>query len=162
MYRGLSASVRLVDVRGVGLRCCCYCDQASSPFREPLLKFLRQHPKQTSELFLSDAYLKDSQYSRCFLSLLEHEDGTISFLLPCASPFTSFLSLFPGKPIRDEIEANQVSRLMSALPPTANGSVRVEAWQYQPISIIHTLVSPIPPSSSTSGRFASVLSTFLD
>ena len=49
-------------------------------------------------------------------------------------------SCFAGKSLREEIEANQVSRLMSSLPPTANGSVRVEAFQYQPIPIIHMLV----------------------
>ena len=49
--------------------------QAGSPFRSPLIKFLARYPKQTTELFLSDAKIADAQWARCFEACLRHDDG---------------------------------------------------------------------------------------
>ena len=40
--------------------------QAGSPFRDPLVKFLARYPDVTIELFLTDAHLRDQQWTRLF------------------------------------------------------------------------------------------------
>ena len=40
--------------------------QAGSPFRDPLVKFLARYPDVTVELFLTDAHLRDQQWTRLF------------------------------------------------------------------------------------------------
>lgn len=44
-----------------------FLNQAGSPFREPLIKFLTRHPSQTVELFMMEATLNDPQWSRMFM-----------------------------------------------------------------------------------------------
>ncbi|KAH9524764.1 hypothetical protein Btru_027783 [Bulinus truncatus] len=49
--------------------------EASSPFREPLIKFQLKYPIQVVDLFLTDNALKDQQWCRYFEYLLRHKDG---------------------------------------------------------------------------------------
>ncbi|ESP00831.1 hypothetical protein LOTGIDRAFT_140419, partial [Lottia gigantea] len=49
--------------------------EAGSPFRQPLLKFLLRYPTQTVELFLSEAALKDQQWTRFLEFMIKHKDG---------------------------------------------------------------------------------------
>ena len=48
--------------------------QAGSPFHEPLFKFLIKFPKETVELFLTDAYLNDHHFTRVFLSEIKDKE----------------------------------------------------------------------------------------
>lgn len=47
--------------------------EASSPFREPLIRFLARHPAETLQHLLDDARLVQRQYSRCLELLLRHQ-----------------------------------------------------------------------------------------
>ncbi|XP_055874365.1 transformation/transcription domain-associated protein-like isoform X5 [Biomphalaria glabrata] len=49
--------------------------EASSPFREPLLKFQLKYPAQVVDMFLTETALKDQQWFRYFEFLLHHKDG---------------------------------------------------------------------------------------
>ncbi|KAH9524763.1 hypothetical protein Btru_027782, partial [Bulinus truncatus] len=49
--------------------------EASSPFREPLIKFQLKYPVQVVDLFMTDNALKDQQWCRYFEYLLRHKDG---------------------------------------------------------------------------------------
>lgn len=51
-----------------------YIFQAGSPFHEPLFKFLIKFPKETVELFLTDAYLNDHHFTRVFLSEIKDKE----------------------------------------------------------------------------------------
>ncbi|XP_058465654.1 transcription-associated protein 1 isoform X1 [Malaya genurostris] len=46
-----------------------------SPYRSPLVKFLLKFPKETMELMLSDANVKDPQWNRFMIFLVKHKDG---------------------------------------------------------------------------------------
>ncbi|XP_045458905.1 transcription-associated protein 1 [Melitaea cinxia] len=46
--------------------------EAGSPFREPLVKFLLRYPKETLELIMSDANIKEQQWSRFLVYLVKH------------------------------------------------------------------------------------------
>ncbi|XP_069681279.1 transformation/transcription domain-associated protein isoform X3 [Periplaneta americana] len=49
--------------------------EASSPFREPLIKFLLRFPQETIDLFLHDNNIKDQQWSRYLEYMIKHKDG---------------------------------------------------------------------------------------
>ncbi|GFG36813.1 hypothetical protein Cfor_08647 [Coptotermes formosanus] len=49
--------------------------EASSPFREPLIKFLLRFPQETIDLFLNDNNIKDQQWSRYLEFMIKHKDG---------------------------------------------------------------------------------------
>lgn len=49
--------------------------EASSPFREPLLKFLLRYPNETVAMFLNDANIKEQQWSRYFEFVLKNKEG---------------------------------------------------------------------------------------
>ncbi|XP_017462467.1 PREDICTED: transcription-associated protein 1 [Rhagoletis zephyria] len=49
--------------------------ESSSPYREPLVKFLLRFPAETVDLFLSDGVIINSQWNRFFIYLLKHRGG---------------------------------------------------------------------------------------
>uniref|UniRef100_A0A1Y1MXI9 FAT domain-containing protein n=3 Tax=Photinus pyralis TaxID=7054 RepID=A0A1Y1MXI9_PHOPY len=51
--------------------------EASSPFREVLMKFLLRYPAETVDTFLQDALIKDHPFSRYLTFLLKHPNGKV-------------------------------------------------------------------------------------
>ncbi|ALC42664.1 Nipped-A [Drosophila busckii] len=49
--------------------------EASSPYREALLKFLQRFPLETVELFMLDSFMSEPQWNRFFIFILKHKDG---------------------------------------------------------------------------------------
>jgi transformation/transcription domain-associated protein len=98
--------------------------EASSPFREVLMKFLLRYPGDTLEMFLDDNYIKDKQFSRYLEYLIKHKDG---------------------KPFRDHIQNNMVKRLiaMALSNVHVNFSLTTQErneLQYQSIRVISFLI----------------------
>nr|CAH7738954.1 unnamed protein product [Callosobruchus chinensis] len=97
--------------------------EASSPFREVLMKFLLRYPAETLEMFLSDTYIRDKQFSRYLEFLLKHKDGKL---------------------FRDYITSNMVKRLINmVLSNYMNLTLEVHErneLQYQAIRIISLLI----------------------
>ncbi|XP_037728553.1 transcription-associated protein 1 isoform X5 [Drosophila subpulchrella] len=50
--------------------------EASSPYREALLKFLQRFPDETVDLFLTESIMIDSQWNRFFIYILKHQKGS--------------------------------------------------------------------------------------
>ncbi|XP_034140404.1 transcription-associated protein 1 isoform X2 [Drosophila guanche] len=50
--------------------------EASSPYREALLKFLQRFPGETVDLFVTESVIVDTQWNRFFIYILKHEMGT--------------------------------------------------------------------------------------
>lgn len=101
--------------------------EASSPFREPLMKFLLRFSVETLNIFTDDVHIRDQQYSRFLEYMLKHPDG---------------------RPFRQHIQENMVERLITlALANTSptphmtqlSASDRNE-MQYQAIRIIYLLI----------------------
>ncbi|CAH1997935.1 unnamed protein product [Acanthoscelides obtectus] len=97
--------------------------EASSPFREVLMKFLLRYPGETLEMFLSDSYIKDKQFSRYLEFLLKQKDGKL---------------------FRDYIPNNMVKRLINMVLSNYT-NLTLEAHernelQYQAIRIISLLI----------------------
>lgn len=98
--------------------------EASSPFREVLMKFLLRYPGETVEMFLEDSYIKDAQFSRFFEFLIKHKDG---------------------KPFRDYIQNNTIRRLIEMVT-LSSGHVDLNLTQigrnemYQSIRIVSILI----------------------
>ncbi|PSN44253.1 Transcription-associated protein 1 [Blattella germanica] len=96
--------------------------EASSPFREPLIKFLLRFPQETIDLFLNDNNIKDQQWSRYLEYVIKHKDG---------------------KPFRDVLQ-NSSARLISlALGNVTTQPLLAEdksEMQYQSIRIISLLI----------------------
>ncbi|XP_044261128.1 transcription-associated protein 1 [Tribolium madens] len=98
--------------------------EASSPFREVLMKFLLRYPGDTLDMFLDDTYIKDKQFSRYLEFLIKHKDG---------------------KSFRDYIQNNMVKRLiqMALANVHVNYTLSVQErneLQYQSIRIISLLI----------------------
>lgn len=51
--------------------------EASSPFREVLMKFLLRYPLETLDMFLDDNFVKEKQYNRYLEYLLKHKEGKV-------------------------------------------------------------------------------------
>ncbi|KAF5284945.1 hypothetical protein FQA39_LY16900 [Lamprigera yunnana] len=66
--------------------------EASSPFREVLMKFLLRFPAESMDMFLQDAFIKDPPFSRYLAFMIKHRDG---------------------KPFRDHIQMQEVKRLIT-------------------------------------------------
>lgn len=49
--------------------------ESSSPYREPLIKFLLRYPKDTLEFLMRDANVKEGQWNRFTVYLLKHSAG---------------------------------------------------------------------------------------
>ncbi|CAG9853589.1 unnamed protein product [Phyllotreta striolata] len=97
--------------------------EASSPFREVLMKFLLRYPDETLLVFLSDKYIKDQQFSRYLEYLIKHKDGKL---------------------FRDFIQNNMTKRIM-AMMLSNYVNVNLEAQeknelQYQAIRIVSLLI----------------------
>lgn len=98
--------------------------EASSPFREVLMKFLLRFPGETVEMFLDDNYIKDPQFTRFFEYLIKHKDG---------------------KPFREYIQNNMVGRLIEMVKLNS-GHVDLNLTQtgrnelYQSIRIVSILI----------------------
>lgn len=101
--------------------------EASSSFRDPLMKFLLKYPGDTLELFLKEVKLKDPQWNRYLIYLIKHADG---------------------KPFRDYLQIKCVSSLAAyvlifnqQLVPTSTLSVQDKyELRHQSIRIISLLV----------------------
>lgn len=98
--------------------------EASSPFREVLMKFLLRFPGETVEMFLEDSYIKDPLFSRFFEFLVKHKDG---------------------KPFREYIQNHMVGRLIEMVT-MSTGHVDLNTQQrgrnelYQSIRIVSILI----------------------
>nr|XP_022907724.1 transformation/transcription domain-associated protein [Onthophagus taurus] len=97
--------------------------EASSPFREELMKFLVQYPTETLEMFLDDALIKDPQYSRYLHYLIKHPDGKI---------------------FRESLQNEMIHKLINLsnsnlTPSNINQNDRNE-YQYQSIRIVSLLI----------------------
>ncbi|KAI4454767.1 ataxia telangiectasia mutated atm -related [Holotrichia oblita] len=97
--------------------------EASSPFKEVLMKFLLRYPIVTLDMFLDDSYIKNPQYSRYLEYLIKHKDGKI---------------------FRDHIQNQMVHRIIAlALSNNVTSSLTVpekNELQYQSIRIISLLI----------------------
>ncbi|GLH10296.1 Transcription-associated protein 1, partial [Gryllus bimaculatus] len=51
--------------------------ETSSPFREPLMKYLLKFPQETVDLFLNDNNVKDQQWSSFLEYIIKHEEGKV-------------------------------------------------------------------------------------
>lgn len=97
--------------------------EASSPFREPLLKFLLKYPQETiNDLFMNDN-IKDPQWSRFLQYIIKHKDG---------KPFRDVLQSNPSKLITLVTAVSQKSTTW-----TTNEKYEV---QYQGIRVISLLI----------------------
>ncbi|GIY45230.1 hypothetical protein CDAR_3781 [Caerostris darwini] len=74
--------------------------EAGSPYREPLVKFLKRYPTETMELLLSDQNLQDEQVTRFLEYLLKGEHGR---------PFREVLQRNPTKLVTMAFHSNQSS-----------------------------------------------------
>ncbi|KAJ9592433.1 hypothetical protein L9F63_015849, partial [Diploptera punctata] len=92
--------------------------EASSPFREPLIKFLLRFPQETIELFLNDNNIKDQQWSRYLEYMIKHKNG---------------------KAFRDVLQNSSVRLIALALGTTATPTDKAET-QYQSIRITSLLI----------------------
>lgn len=97
--------------------------EASSPFKEVLMKFLLRYPTVTLDMFLDDSYIKNPQYSRYLEYLIKHKDGKV---------------------FRDHIQNQMVHRIIAlALSNNVNSNLTVperNELQYQSIRIISLLI----------------------
>ncbi|CAH1110190.1 unnamed protein product [Psylliodes chrysocephalus] len=97
--------------------------EASSPFRDVLMKFLLRYPAETLSMFLSDKYIKDQQFSRYLEFLIKHKDGKL---------------------IRDFIQNNLMKRLITMmLSNYVNSNLELHErneLQYQSIRIVSLLI----------------------
>ncbi|XP_072379030.1 transcription-associated protein 1 [Diabrotica undecimpunctata] len=97
--------------------------EASSPFREVLMKFLLRFPGETLTMFLSDKYIKDKQFSRYLEYLIKHKEG---------------------KPFRDFIQSNMTKRLITMVLSNYVNLLLEQnernELQYQSIRIVSLLI----------------------
>ncbi|KAF5288689.1 hypothetical protein FQR65_LT11954 [Abscondita terminalis] len=98
--------------------------EASSPFRETLLKFLLRYPAETMDMFLQDALIKDQPFSRYLAYLLKHHGG---------------------KPFRDHVQVHEVKRLITMALANTHISFNLtenerNELQHQSIRIISFLI----------------------
>lgn len=49
--------------------------EPSSPYRAPLIKFLKRYPDETIDIFLNEVNIKNPQYNRFLIYLLKHKDS---------------------------------------------------------------------------------------
>lgn len=98
--------------------------EASSPFREGLMKFFLRYPNETLEMFMVDSYIKEQQFSRYLEYLIKHKEGKV---------------------FRDYIQNNMVQRLISLTLSNINVNILLSVterneMQYQSIRIISILI----------------------
>ncbi|KAK9874414.1 hypothetical protein WA026_002761 [Henosepilachna vigintioctopunctata] len=93
--------------------------EASSPFREALLKFLLRYPVETLDLLMSDTCVQDKQFSRYLHFLVKHKDG---------------------KPFREHIQNNMVNRLIVMASYWLNQNNNRYTLQYQAIRMVSLLI----------------------
>ncbi|KAG5864322.1 hypothetical protein JTB14_004435 [Gonioctena quinquepunctata] len=97
--------------------------EASSPFREVLMKFLLRYPAETLDIFLNDHFIKDKQFSRYLEFLIKNKDGKL---------------------FRDYIQSHMVKRLITmVLSNYINLNLELperNELQYQSIRIISLLI----------------------
>ncbi|XP_023232044.1 transformation/transcription domain-associated protein-like [Centruroides sculpturatus] len=82
--------------------------EASSPFREPLTKFLQHYPSHTLELLLNETYIQDESVSRFLEYLLKGESGR---------PFREILQQNPAHLINMALGVVQSQAQLSPSPP---------------------------------------------
>ncbi|GFR25610.1 hypothetical protein TNCT_594364 [Trichonephila clavata] len=104
--------------------------EAGSPYREPLVRFLKRYPAQTMELLLSDQNVQDEQVTRFLEYLLKGDQG---------KPFREVLQQNPSKLVSMTFRSNQSSTLCTST--TGMTSVpSAHEIQYQAIRIVSLLV----------------------
>ncbi|GFN80649.1 transformation/transcription domain-associated protein [Plakobranchus ocellatus] len=101
--------------------------EASSPFREPLMKFQLKYPSQVVELFLSENALKEQQWCRYFEFLLRHKEGSKFCEALRANPMR-LVNMLSG-----QLQTTTTSPIASPAP------VRTEL-QYRAVRLISLLV----------------------
>ncbi|CAL1526415.1 unnamed protein product, partial [Lymnaea stagnalis] len=101
--------------------------EASSPFREPLMKFQLKYPTQVVDLFLTEIALRDQQWCRYFEYLLRHKDGE------------KFCEALRVNPMR---LANMLSGQLQTTPasPIASPAPVKNDLQYRAVRLIALLV----------------------
>ena len=82
--------------------------EASSPFREPLLKFLLRFPRETIELFLTNSKIKNRQWNRYLMYLIKHEDGK-PFRDVLQKSSHRLIEMTRAKPFTDTDEVNSIT-----------------------------------------------------
>lgn len=95
--------------------------EPSSPYRAPLVKFLKRYPEETIEIFLHESNVKNPQYNRFLIYLLKHKDG-IAFQI-----------------ILQKKEYRLVELILKEKSPEYTTEDETEA-QHQSILIIYTLI----------------------
>lgn len=98
--------------------------ESSSPYREPLIKFLLRFPSETVDLFLSDGIIVNVQWNRFFLYLLNHK---------C------------GQPFRSVIKTQKSSILVKFINGTLNSNAQFDQSQkyealHQAVLLVHTIM----------------------
>ncbi|XP_035793214.1 transcription-associated protein 1-like isoform X2 [Anopheles albimanus] len=101
--------------------------EPSSPYRPALVKFLLRYPKETIDLLLTDAVMKDSQWNRFTIFLLRHKDG---------APFRNAAQLKGSRLMQLILLNSETSAASNLAKPYEE---RYEA-QHQAVLIVHTLV----------------------
>ncbi|XP_053690427.1 transcription-associated protein 1 [Sabethes cyaneus] len=120
--------------------------ESCSPYRSPLVKFLLKFPKETMEILLNEANVKDSQWNRFTIYLMKHKDGL---------------------PFRNAIQEKS-HRLIQLVLINSEGSISVsqsktleERYEAQrhAVLVIHTLIEFDSPWISTQADIIAALKT---
>lgn len=104
--------------------------ETSSPYREPMVKFLIRYPEDAVNLLMSDECVKNPQYNRFTVFLLKHKDG---------SPFKT---LIENKSMRlKELIAKEKNNFRAVnsqmIPFTPKDEIEA---QHQAVLIVQTLI----------------------
>lgn len=99
--------------------------ELSSPFRDPMVKFMLRYPVHTLDLFLSDKNIHDQQWNRFMIYLLKHKDG-LTFRKTMQANSSRLIQLILFNPMDQQV---------SLVSPED----RYKA-QHQAVLIIHTLI----------------------
>lgn len=104
--------------------------ETSSPYREPMVKFLIRYPEDAVNFLMSDECVKNEQFNRFTVFLLKHKDGT------------AFKTLIENRAMRlKELIAKEKNNFRAANSQIIPFSPKdeVEA-QHQAVLIVHTLI----------------------
>ncbi|XP_055697058.1 transcription-associated protein 1 isoform X2 [Phlebotomus papatasi] len=112
--------------------------ESSSPYREPLVKFLLRYPKETLDLLLSEANVKDPQWNRFLIYLLKHKDGAV-FRLAMEAQAPQLVALILTSPFDQGTSQMQAAQLpQQQMPQPQFYMDRYESLR-QAVLIVHTL-----------------------
>lgn len=103
--------------------------ETSSPYREPLVKFLMRYPDEAVNFLMADESIKNPQFNRFMIFLLKHKDGSF---------FKSIMENRSSR-LRELITKERSSCHAGTADSTSNPKDDYES-QHQAVLIVHTLL----------------------